>query len=385
MQIVTTQTVAYLTGVSATILISNIVLAIYRLYQIKYHEKKRYRFWILVLNIASLVIYTVNYSYVNTVDSASLSKANFFTSRIAFAIVCASQTALAIIKHLQPMINTQKRDQLENFVIGMHLSLMVFGIVVGIIDVVNGKTLPPPSSVYTQFQIFYYSISSTLFGCCIFSVNIVKAAISTDKARSEVSQGINILWTVASIGNTSILLQTVVWGIILWNILVNQGTLWVGCIAELGLNCIFFIKNASTILTKELCSEKSSQSPRGSPRINDSPPPVRLTFQIKKMRILKYLKPAQRRTFLSESDPNVQKMISAIKKNPQLMPEMLKIKQMLEEKKYIDGTQFNFGKMMDLAKDKEMLEQLEKFKKEFQKTGVELDMASLASAFAQKK
>ncbi|KAJ3271046.1 hypothetical protein HDV01_007127 [Terramyces sp. JEL0728] len=76
-------------------------------------------------------------------------------------------------------------------------------------------------------------------------------------------------------------------------------------------------------------------------------------------------------------------MISAIKKNPQLMPEMLKIKQMLEEKKYIDGTKFNYGRMTDLAKDKEMLEQLEKFRKEFQKAGVELDMASLAAAFSQ--
>lgn len=103
------------------------------------------------------------------------------------------------------------------------------------------------------------------------------------------------------------------------------------------------------------------------------------------MKFLKHFRPIHKRSFLSESDPNVQKMISAIKQNPQLMPAMLKIKQMLEEKKYVEGTKFNFSKMMDLAKDKEMLEQLETFKKEFQKTGVELDMASLASAFTQKK
>ncbi|KAJ3253012.1 hypothetical protein HK103_001022 [Boothiomyces macroporosus] len=258
---------------------------------------------------------------------------------------------------------------------------MALGIVSGILDVINGKSLPPPSSIYTQFQAIYYSITSTLFGICIFSVNIIKAAISSDRARSaSPAQEYSILWTVANIGNISILLQTTVWGIILWNILVYQGTLWVGCIAELGLNCIFFIKNGSTILTKELCAEKTthSHSPRGSPVPNENPVLSGESF-------LKHFRPIHKRSFLSESDPNVQKMISAIKQNPQLMPAMLKIKQMLEEKKYVEGTKFNFSKMMDLAKDKEMLEQLETFKKEFQKTGVELDMASFASAFTQKK
>ncbi|KAJ3323067.1 hypothetical protein HDV06_002513 [Boothiomyces sp. JEL0866] len=234
----------------------NIFLAVYRLYEIRTNEKKKYRFWLLLISIISLAVHTANYSFINTVENGpTYSPVNYYISRTSFNINCAMLTIFTNIKYLQLMKSITMRNITETLLLLTHIAFMSIGITFGCIDVANSPQLPPSASLITKLPFLYYAISSVFFGVIVFSFNIIQSARQADMFKSLFGQK-NILWIIAVVGNISIFLQTIAWSLILWNNFTNSVTLWLGSISELCLNAIFFIENGATVLTKLLCSEQ---------------------------------------------------------------------------------------------------------------------------------
>ncbi|KAJ3253013.1 hypothetical protein HK103_001023 [Boothiomyces macroporosus] len=272
MKVVPVQMIAYIAGLSTSILIMNILGVILRLRKVQLHTK----FIPSLLGIAtfSLLIFTSNYSILNTVNMNSItSKMTYYVSRISFALFCASHISMTTIKYLQVVKNKKYRELMIYIVLVVNFGMLVFGIIWGCIDVTIATTLPPTISLYTKIPTFYYAASSVLIGFTIFLVKLIKSAMMADLELSLCGQVGNNwnLWAIVGIGNFSVLSQTGGWCIVLWNTFVNNGSQWLATISTMCLNLIFFIENASEVAVGELSKAKENpvQSPNRSVHRHD--------------------------------------------------------------------------------------------------------------------
>ncbi|KAJ3323068.1 hypothetical protein HDV06_002514 [Boothiomyces sp. JEL0866] len=262
--------IAYIAGISTSLLLMNIIGAILRLRQLRSMDTKILFDKLLVITTISLGVFTTNYSLLNTVEKGSItSKGCYYLSRITYSVFCASQTSMNTIKYLQVVKNKKHRELLDYSTLALNFGMMLFGIIGGCIEVTLANSLPPEISIFTKIPTFYYAASSVIIGILVFLVKLIKSAMIADLEISLFGQiGANWkMWVIVILGNVSVLSQTIGWFIILWNSFANNGSVWLGSISSACLNAIFFVENGSAVIIGELCKngkDKPVQSPNRS-------------------------------------------------------------------------------------------------------------------------